>query len=195
VLLTGEVRFHECLSAQAPGLALLLPGQYGTERLEVEELAGRLMPFVSAAGFHAGRARMLQIVPLIRERIKVLSDVITVGDFSFLDELPPYDPAELVPQKGDTALALAVLRLGCSVLSETDFSHDALESALRNAATELGIKTGQMFQPIRVAVCGRKNAPPLFATLEVLGKEVSLKRIGQAIKRLERSAPGFGHQS
>jgi glutamyl-tRNA synthetase len=39
-----------------------------------------------------------------------------------------------------------------------------------------------MFQPIRVAVCGRKAAPPLFETLEVLGRETSLKRIGQAIE-------------
>ena len=130
---------------------------------------------------------MLEIVPLIRERIKVLSDVTTVGDFFFLDDLPPYDPAELLPQKGDAALALAVLRHGCRVLSETAFSHDSLDSALRNAAAEMGIKTGQMFQPIRVAVCGRKNAPPLFATLEVLGKDTCLKRIGQAIQKLERS--------
>jgi glutamyl-tRNA synthetase len=156
--------------------------------LPVEELADRLMPFALAMGFRADRPRMLQIVPLIRERIKVLSDVVTVGDFFFVNDLAPYDPAELVPQKGDTALALAVLRHGCSILSETDFSHDALENALRNAASELGIKTGQMFQPIRVAVCGRKNAPPLFATLEVLGKEVSLKRIGEAIRKLEQSA-------
>jgi glutamyl-tRNA synthetase len=158
--------------------------------LPVEELARRLMPFVSTAGFHAEPQRMLQIVPLIRERIKVLSDVVTVGDFFFLNDLPPYDPAELVPQKGDAAMALTVLRHGCSVLSESDFRHDALENALRNAAAELGVKTGQMFQPIRVAVCGRKNAPPLFATLEVLGKKVCLKRIGQAIERLERSAVG-----
>jgi glutamyl-tRNA synthetase len=41
----------------------------------------------------------------------------------------------------------------------------------------LKIKAGQMFQPIRVAVCGRKNAPPLFETLEVLGRDTSLKRI------------------
>jgi glutamyl-tRNA synthetase len=46
------------------------------------------------------------------------------------------------------------------------------------------IKAGQMFQPIRVAVCGRKNAPPLFETLEVLGRETSLQRIGQAIQKL-----------
>jgi glutamyl-tRNA synthetase len=56
---------------------------------------------------------------------------------------------------------------------------------LRSAAGALGIKTGQMFQPIRVAVCGRKNAPPLFATLEVLGRDTCLVRIDQAIRKLQ----------
>jgi glutamyl-tRNA synthetase len=46
------------------------------------------------------------------------------------------------------------------------------------------MKAGQMFQPIRVAVCGRKNAPPLFETLEVLGKEKTLDRIQNAIPML-----------
>jgi glutamyl-tRNA synthetase len=46
------------------------------------------------------------------------------------------------------------------------------------------IKAGQMFQPIRVVVCGRKNAPPLFETLEVLGRDTCLKRIDQAIAKL-----------
>jgi len=48
----------------------------------------------------------------------------------------------------------------------------------------LGLKAGQMFQSIRVAVCGRKNAPPLFETLEVLGRETTLGRIQRAIERL-----------
>ncbi len=52
------------------------------------------------------------------------------------------------------------------------------------AAQELGVKAGQMFQPIRVAVCGRKNAPPLFETLHVLGRETTLKRIDEAIEKL-----------
>ena len=53
---------------------------------------------------------------------------------------------------------------------------------------DLQVKAGQMFQPIRVAVCGRKNAPPLFETLAVLGRETCLHRIGRAIEQLERDA-------
>ena len=72
------------------------------------------------------------------------------------------------------------------VLAGTEFKHDPLDQALRGAAQELGLKAGQMFQPIRVAVCGRKNAPPLFETLEVLGKEVCLRRIEMAIPLLSQ---------
>jgi glutamyl-tRNA synthetase len=69
-------------------------------------------------------------------------------------------------------------------LPGVEFKHDPLDQSLRSAAQELGLKAGQMFQPIRVAVCGKKNAPPLFETLEVLGKEKTLERIGQALARI-----------
>ena len=95
------------------------------------------------------------------------------------------DGTQLIPQKGDTAMALKVLSRAREVLSQTEFKHDPLDQALRTAAQEVGVKAGQMFQPIRVAVCGRKNAPPLFETLEVLGRETTLKRIDQAIEKLE----------
>jgi glutamyl-tRNA synthetase len=97
--------------------------------------------------------------------------------------LPPYDPAELIPQKGDAAMASKVLTRAREVLANVEFKHDRLDHALRAAAQELGVKAGQMFQPIRVAVCGRKNAPPLFETLEVLGRETTLARIEQALQK------------
>jgi glutamyl-tRNA synthetase len=152
--------------------------------LPVEELSARLLPIVCEAGFDVQPSKMLQITALIRERIRLLRDVLTVADFFFVDQLPPYDPAELIPQKGDAAMALRVLQRAQEVLANADFKHDPLDQALRAAARELGIKAGQMFQPIRVAVCGRKNAPPLFETLEVLGRETTLKRLEQAIQKL-----------
>jgi glutamyl-tRNA synthetase len=152
--------------------------------LPVEDLADRLLPFAREAGFPADRGKLLRVTPLIRERIKLLSDIATVADFFFLGQLPPYHPAELIPQKGDAGTALAALRKAGEILAVTPFEHDALEAALRPAAAELGLKAGQMFQPIRVAVCGRKNAPPLFATLEVLGRDTCLARIDQAMQKL-----------
>jgi glutamyl-tRNA synthetase len=152
--------------------------------LPVEELSGRLLPIVQGEGFNVDAAKMLRIAPLIRERIKLLRDVLTAADFFFVDQLPAYDPAELIPQKGDSAMALKVLEKAREVLANVEFRHDPLDQALRAVAQELGVKAGQMFQPIRVAVCGRKNAPPLFETLEVLGRETALARIGQAVQKM-----------
>ncbi len=152
--------------------------------LPVENLARHAMPFVQAAGFKVDEAKMLQLAPLFRERIKTFCEAAAVIDFFLVEELPPYDSAELIPQKGDAAMALQALQKGREVLAACGFDHQSLDAALRAGSQELKIKPGQMFQPIRVAVCGRKNAPPLFETLEVLGREACLKRIGQAIAML-----------
>ncbi|MGC2473844.1 MAG: glutamate--tRNA ligase [Candidatus Sulfotelmatobacter sp.] len=152
--------------------------------LAIEDLSQRLLPIVREAGFDVTPEKMLQITPLIRERIKLLRDVLTAADFFFVDQLPPYDPAELIPQKGDAAIAIRVLEKASVLLPSVEFKHDPLDQALRAAAQELGVKAGQMFQPIRVAVCGRKNAPGLFETLEVLGKPIVLDRIQQALRKL-----------
>jgi glutamyl-tRNA synthetase len=151
----------------------------------VAELSDQLRSVAQAAGFQVDAGQMAAITPLIQERIRLLRDVLTVADFFFLDELEPYDPAELIPKKGDAAMALRVLERAGEVLAEAAFTHDGLESALRAAAEQLGIKAGQMFEPVRVAVCGRKTAPPLFGTLEVLGREKCLKRIARAVEKLK----------
>ena len=153
--------------------------------LGVEHLSEKLLPFFERAGLHPSPEKLLAVTALIRERIKLLNEAVSAADFFFVSDLAPYDPAELIPQKGDAAMALRVLKKAQEVLAETPFDHDSLDAALRQAATSLGLKAGPMFQPIRVAVCGRKNAPPLFETLIVLGREVCLARIREAEAKLD----------
>jgi len=144
------------------------------------DLAKQLEPFVPPDASPDAHEKLPQITPLIQERIKLLRDVASVADFFFVDELAPYDPAELIPQKGDRAMASAVLERAMDVLATAEFTHDGLDAALRAAAVQMSVKPGQMFQPIRVAVCGRKVAPPLFETLVVLGRETVLRRVDRA---------------
>jgi glutamyl-tRNA synthetase len=153
--------------------------------LPVEELARLLQPFFDQAGLVAAPEKLLAVTPLIRERIRLLKDAVAAADFFFVDQLAPYDPAELIPQKGDAALARKILEHAEQVVATTAFDHESLGQALRAAAAELGLKAGPMFQPIRVAVCGRKNAPPLFETMAVLGRNVCLARIRLAEAKLE----------
>lgn len=164
--------------------AVWLNGEH-LRALPVDELSTQLAPFFEKAGFHASSEKLLAVTPLIRERIKLLREGVSAADFFFLDQLPPYDPAELIPQKGDAAMARRVLETAQKVLAEAAFDHDSLDKSLREAAASLGLKAGPMFQPIRVAVCGRKNAPPLFETMVVLGREVCLARIRQALVNFE----------
>src|SRR5580698_5346701 len=78
--------------------------------LPVDELARDIEPFLKRAGFHPAPEKLLAVTPLIRERIKLLGDAVAAADFFFVDQLAPYDPAELIPVKkgestGDAALA------------------------------------------------------------------------------------------
>ena len=153
--------------------------------LSVDQLSALLLPIFEQAGYHPSPEKLLAITPLIRERIRFLNDAIPAADFFFVDELAPYDPADLIPQKGDAALASRILQHAEQRLASTAFDAASLEAALREAAVTLEIKTGPMFQPIRVAVCGRKNAPPLFETMAVLGRQVCLERIRKAESNLQ----------
>ena len=153
--------------------------------LPVEELSRCIAPFFAEAGLHVSPEKLLAVTPLIRERIKFLRDAVSAADFFFVEELAPYDTADLIPQKGDAALARRILEHTRELLATVAFDHVSLEQALREAAATLGVKTGPMFQPIRVAVCGRKNAPPLFESMAVLGRATCIARIQQAEDRLQ----------
>jgi glutamyl-tRNA synthetase len=150
--------------------------------LPIEQLAKQIEPFFAPAGLTASPEKLLEVAPLIRERIELLSQAPAAADFFFLPELVPYDPADMIPKKGDFAMVKAALSKALEVLPSATFEHDALEATLRAAAESIGLKAGQAFQPIRVAVCGRKNAPPLFATLVVLGRDLCLHRIQKALE-------------
>ncbi len=157
--------------------------------LGAEDLADRLMPFVKQAGFDADRSTLVRVVPLVRERMERLDQIAGLVDFFFVEQLPDYDPHDLVPKKANAAEALQYLESARDALAGVEpFDHDRIERALRGLAEKTGVKTGQLFQPIRVAACGRMVAPPLFGTLEVLGRARVQRRIDQALGKLTAAA-------
>jgi glutamyl-tRNA synthetase len=153
--------------------------------LSADDLTDRLMPFVERAGFCPDSATMRRITPLIQERMQRLDEVGGLVDFFFVEQLPDYDACELIPKKSDAAEAFRLLEAARKTLAAVEpFEHDALENALRGLAVSLGVKAGQLFQPIRVAACGRMVAPPLFGTLAILGRVRVLQRIDSALGKL-----------
>ena len=132
------------------------------------------------------RALVARIDPLIRERIKVLSEVVEYCDFFFVDELR-YSPEDLLGKAfaGKAAAAkAAVERATAAVESLPEWTHEAIEASLRALAAELGVKAGDLFSLARVAVTGRRVTPPLFESMEILGRERSLDRLRAAAMKL-----------
>ncbi len=127
------------------------------------------------------------IVPLVQERLKTMNDVTEMTEFFFLENLEY--PAELLIQSGlnndSTATALeSTIQLVTGMNGMDTWSAERLEGELRPLAEELHIKTGQLFGTIRIAVTGRKVAPPLFETMEVLGRDRCLTRLRAAAQIL-----------
>ncbi len=151
----------------------------------VESLTDRLLPYLVEENIQANRETLLKITPLIQERLTVLSEAPAMVAFFFKQEGLSYDRPSLVPKKMQAADVGPILHKAAVILSEADFEEEVLESAIKQATKDLGIKIGQMFQPLRVAVSGQKGGPPLFAILVILGRELVLKRIEQAIAKLE----------
>jgi len=157
---------------------------YHIRNLTPEDLAERLAPFMAQAGFDVTTADLLPIVPLIQERLKTLSQVVEWADSFFQPELA-YEAELLVGKKMTAAESLAALQRAGEILAALpDFCAEGMEAPLRDLATDLGLKAGQLFGIVRVAVTGKKVAPPLFGTMEVLGREQSLRRIDRALEVL-----------
>tara|TARA_B100001123_G_scaffold80731_1_gene91841 strand:- start:19385 stop:20845 length:1461 start_codon:yes stop_codon:yes gene_type:complete len=124
-----------------------------------------------------------KIVPLIRERIKIMSDALALTRFFFDQELD-YSKEELIQKNMDHELTRSALESAHDLLSKINhFDSEPMEAEMRVLADTLGIKIGQLFGSIRVAVTGLKVAPPLFESLEILGREKVLCSIRTAIDK------------
>jgi glutamyl-tRNA synthetase len=152
-----------------------------------EQLALRLRPFLPD---DISDEDVLRIVPLVRERLVRLADVRELTDFLWQPDeavASQYAADDLLPKRLEAADARRILERAGAVLrdlDEADFSAELLEERARAAADEAGLKAGDFFKPLRVAITGRTVSPPLFASIEMLGRDRTLSRIEAAIARL-----------
>jgi glutamyl-tRNA synthetase len=154
--------------------------------LSREDLAHRLAPYINSAGFHLNEKILYQAIPIIRERLVTLDDVITVAGFFFKKDVTP-DPNDLVAEGLTSKESAIIARKAYQVLASLpQITKDQAEAPMRNLVDESGLKAGQVFGILRVAVTGQKVSPPLFESMEIIGKDKVLERIQSAIDKLER---------
>ena len=151
--------------------------------LVLEDFLARALPFLVQAGVIKGEDKEVALVkralPLIQERIARLNEVVPMLRFLFVDSVEIESESK---EKMAEDSAQHVLERSLRVLEPLDnWSHEAIEAAMRAALIdEMGLKPRVAFGPVRIAITGSHISPPLFESMELLGKESSLSRIRAA---------------
>ncbi len=137
----------------------------------------------------AASDKLDKLVPIIQERLVTLKDAIDWVDWAFVDAdaITYPDTSQLLGKKLDAAQSVAVLQAGAEVLAQVEpFSAEAIHEAFRVKSEEMGVKAGSFFGPFRVAVTGKKVSPPLFESMDVLGRQEVLRRVENATRALQQ---------
>jgi glutamyl-tRNA synthetase len=161
--------------------------------LPVEELAERMLPYLQAAEVlpeavtAEQRALLARAAPLVHERMTTLAESVGMLGFLFDDESTftrdPGDVATLLDEDGRRVVKTAHDALAGLETWDTA----GIEQALRGSLVEgLGLKPRNAFGPVRVAITGRRVSPPLFESMELLGRDRSLGRLSTAQEAAER---------
>ena len=127
---------------------------------------------------------LVKIVPLVKERIRTLNEVTELIDF-FYEENITNKKENIIIKNMNAKDSIKILNKAIDILNNTKlFTSQSLETNFRNLIQVEKIKPGQLFTSLRYALSGKKIAPPLFETMEVLGKEKCVKRVFAAITLL-----------
>lgn len=166
-------------------------GQYIRMKSDLE-LAQLLLPYMVEAGFVSEplsaevQAKFDALVPVVKERLKVLSDVVPLSRFLF--EEPEYsDPSLFLAKNVQLSVALSALEGSYAILKQglaNNVSSEDMEKQIADLATALDIKVNGAFMPLRVAITGSSVSLPLFDSIFLLGQEKTFARIETALSVL-----------
>ncbi len=154
--------------------------------LEVADFAQRIRPYFQKAGLEVDQERLIPVAAAIQTRTKKLTEVVEMAGFFFREEVA-LAPERIVSKKltADQAAEAAgkIIKL-FENLEEIDQEH--AEGPLRDLASELDLKAGQLFGLLREALTGQKVSPPIFDVTTILGKKATLERLENARAELEK---------
>ena len=154
--------------------------------LQNDDLARRLKPYFLREELSVDDYKLLQVIPLIRERMVTLDDCLPFAAWFFKDNVEPA-PTDLVAKNLTAKQSGEVARKTYAILSGLPGVSPAIaEPPMREYVESSGLSAGQVFGILRVAVTGQTVSPPLFESMEIVGKDEVLKRLKKAVEILER---------
>ena len=162
--------------------------------LSLDELTQRALPYLERPEAEGGLPDSVRrpldptytarVLSLEQERLRTLGEAANAVSFFYTEDLT-YDTETLIQKGMDKASTYAALLRAYNLLTHLEqWEHTQIEVPMRELATELGLKPGQLFGSIRVAISGRTATPPLFQMMEVLGRERTMRRLELALARL-----------
>jgi glutamyl-tRNA synthetase len=158
--------------------------------LAPEDFATRILPYLRDAGIigetldDRERALIAAAAPLVQERVQLLGDVPGLLGFLFRDEVEYADDAlASLPANAGEVLVASVNAL--ELVPHAEFAAASVQEALQKALIEeLGLKPRVAYGPLRVAISGRRVSPPLFESMELLGKTESIRRLDALVQKI-----------
>jgi glutamyl-tRNA synthetase len=156
--------------------------------LSIDDFTQRVLPFLekdllSEIKRPLDKEYLKQILPLVKERAKTLNEVKDLVGFFYAEHFD-YAPAALLIKGTDQKLTSNAYIQAQKIIEDTPFNTEELEKAFRALAESSALKPGQLFSSLRMAVTGSAVSPPLFETMEALGKDRVLDRIRDAKDKL-----------
>ena len=125
------------------------------------------------------------IAPLLQERITLMTDAIQLVDFFWVTDVPVPPVEDFLVKKWrdrgpEAATALSTAATKLEAISDSEWNREQIETVLREHAESIGLKAGELLSIVRTAVTGKKVSPPLFESVEIIGKGLSVERLQSA---------------
>lgn len=156
--------------------------------LSIHDLAARIKPFFNKNGLDPNDALLNKIAPIIQERINTLDEAVDMAGFFCHEKVNP-EPTEIVAKGLTAKQSLDAASASLVVLENSPDLHPAtVEPPMRELIEKLGLSAGQVFGIMRVAITGQKVSPPLFESMEIIGKDKVIERMKAAIQILTQLA-------
>ncbi len=138
-------------------------------------LAEQLVPILAEKGLTPSLDFITKVVALIKEKVNFVQEIADEAMYFF--KTPTVFDEQVLAKKWTTETKNAIEKFSTLIETEIEFSASHLETGLNETASSMGLKIGQLMQPLRVVVSGAAGGPPIFELLALLGKEETIKRL------------------
>lgn len=150
-------------------------------KMSLERFTELALPFIDKAGVPYGSLDALApALAIVKPKVKHLSDVPDWIGFLFTEDFA-YEPESVAKSLAKTGAGDRLRALSTALAVLADWKHSEIEATLKATAAALGVKTGELVHPARVAVSGRSVGPGLYEMFEVIGRERTLARFERAL--------------